>query len=399
MLIIDDSDETKTTECIPTNALPPLVFASKVDSPGTTIVTDWIFVRPYNPPQPTWATPGAEEILESYNFDTLASLTTDIDFKVDAIFSKIKSVETKLNSITSKEEKIEYLLNIYLRSLTSALYSFNTDLSKDKVCKEYFLDSFLSSMITAEYLLDLIMTITFTKSQNFDVSFNKRNLRTKLINSILSKSKEQNYLFSTLTNQANILKHTLNSILTRIYPENYNISTIIKKSCRLLLKLRTNLRGSIAAQLLTDTYIEYGNRRHLGFDISLFKRPCGNLKIYYSSLSDPHYFSVWCTRWDTIDYKVIVEGILLKSDVDLLLNNTKPGAVKALYKLLGRPYYYDTTFTGKNTIKLVPIAGSSLSNIRNEKTIYVQNLTIGYLEGRKDYSYVKIEGYISGENV
>lgn len=121
------------------------------------------------------------------------------------------------------------------------------------------------------------------------------------------------------------------------------------------------------------------------------------LRIYYSSLSSPHYIECPCIRWDTSDYSITIETILNKDDRNTLYNHITPGAVGELYKILGKPFYYDKTWEGNNTLRLVPISGTGLYNLRSEKIIYVKN----YSETNLNPSWlgIKIEGYISGESL
>ena len=122
-----------------------------------------------------------------------------------------------------------------------------------------------------------------------------------------------------------------------------------------------------------------------------------DLNIYYSSLSSPHYINCWCSRWSTDNYAITLETWLTKSQLQTLRSNITPGAADELYTILGKPTFYDATWQGQNTIRLEPTGDSStLSNMRNEKLIYVKNITDSPLEGANGYLQVKIEGYISG---
>jgi len=124
--------------------------------------------------------------------------------------------------------------------------------------------------------------------------------------------------------------------------------------------------------------------------------PSGNLIIYYSSLAAPHYINCWCNRWDVSDYTVTIETLMKKNDLKTLMDNTRPGAVRELYQVLGRKVYYDSTFERKNTLKISPASSSRLYNLRKEQIIYVKNLSSTPLPGRRDFLSVKIDGYVSG---
>ena len=116
-----------------------------------------------------------------------------------------------------------------------------------------------------------------------------------------------------------------------------------------------------------------------------------DLRIYVSGGS---YIECPCARWDEENYSVTIETYLTKSQRDTLRNNIRPGAVAELYRILGKPVYYDTSF-GMNTITVAPISGTQLANMHSEVTLYVKN----YAERITDANdfHVKIVGYKSGQ--
>ena len=131
-----------------------------------------------------------------------------------------------------------------------------------------------------------------------------------------------------------------------------------------------------------------------------------DLRIYYSSLSAPHYIDCLCSRWDYDDYSVIVETWLTKSQLKILRNNIVPGAAGELYQILSRPTFYDQTWEGNNTIRIVPNHRynsnweeiTTIPYMRNEKLIYVKDISDSPIEGTSGYLSVKIEGYTSGSS-
>ena len=120
-----------------------------------------------------------------------------------------------------------------------------------------------------------------------------------------------------------------------------------------------------------------------------------DLKIYYSSLSNPHYIECGCSRWDNDNYNTIIETWMTKSELQTLREHITPGAAGELYSILGKPRYYDMTWQGQNTIKLVP-NGGSLNYMRNERLLFVKNISDTPLPGPSGWINVKIEGYLSG---
>jgi len=124
-----------------------------------------------------------------------------------------------------------------------------------------------------------------------------------------------------------------------------------------------------------------------------------DLRIYYSSMAGNDFVSGLCSRWDTSNYQLIVETWLKKDDVNTLFDYMKPGAVGELYKILGRPTYYDKTWGThgmSNTLRVVPTGNSQLQQMREEKIIYVKNVTTHPIAGSQGWIEIKLEGYLSG---
>lgn len=125
----------------------------------------------------------------------------------------------------------------------------------------------------------------------------------------------------------------------------------------------------------------------------------GDIIIYYDTLWYPNRFGCWCSRWDVQNYNVIIETWLKKSDLQSLRDNITPQAVGELYKILGRPLYYDKTWSAGNTLMVVPNLDnySTIKNMRDGETlIYVKNISDSPIPGASGWLNVKIEGQISG---
>jgi len=124
-----------------------------------------------------------------------------------------------------------------------------------------------------------------------------------------------------------------------------------------------------------------------------------DLYIYYDSFTGNDYIDCYCSRWDTNNYEIVIETWIKKTDLQTLRDNITPNAVGELYNILGRPKYYDKTWSSENTLKLKPNSNSSTSNLNNmrrEKLIYVKNITDSPIKGANGWFNVKIEGYVSG---
>ena len=121
-----------------------------------------------------------------------------------------------------------------------------------------------------------------------------------------------------------------------------------------------------------------------------------DLRIYYDTLSTPNVISSNCSRWDVNDYSITLETWLTKSQLQTLRNNITPGAAGELYSILGKPNYYDTTWQGENTLLISGNNESTLGNMRQQRIIYVKNISDTPIAGTSGYLNVKIEGLISG---
>ena len=97
------------------------------------------------------------------------------------------------------------------------------------------------------------------------------------------------------------------------------------------------------------------------------------------------------------NYSFIVETWLTKSESQDLRNSITPGATSELFSILDRPYYYDTTWQGNNTLTFTPTGNSSnLKYMKNETTGFVRNITTSPLEGDSGWIFTKLECYASG---
>lgn len=125
--------------------------------------------------------------------------------------------------------------------------------------------------------------------------------------------------------------------------------------------------------------------------------PKHDIYIYFSGT---RYVSGMCTRWDTSDYNISVELWLKKTPLIDLSSNVRPGAVKELKRVIFSPKFYDSSWTGKNTVKLRPVVGTELYRMRgSEKIIYVKNISSTPIAGNSGWLDVKIEGAISGGSI
>ena len=126
-----------------------------------------------------------------------------------------------------------------------------------------------------------------------------------------------------------------------------------------------------------------------------------DLLIYYGNRDTEEYLDCKCSRWDVSDYDIIVETWLKKDDAQTLRENIVPGATGELFKVLGRPTFYDKTWQSKNTLYIKPnpspdfMPHSRLYNMREEVYLYVQNYTEHPITNT-DWIEIKIEGKISG---
>jgi len=155
----------------------------------------------------------------------------------------------------------------------------------------------------------------------------------------------------------------------------------------------------------TDTYSNPIEGFWLGEEEVIVPHAWGydyDLAIYYGSLSGNNFVDCRCSRWDIQNYSVVVETWLKEDQLALIRENTRPGAVGELYTILGRPRYYDKTWDGSNTLRLLPTPSSNymndstLNKMRKETLIYPKNITTHPIQGSNGWIGIKIEGMISG---
>jgi len=138
-------------------------------------------------------------------------------------------------------------------------------------------------------------------------------------------------------------------------------------------------------------------------DLPVASRFYYDLAIFYGNLdiNSGNFVEGGCSRWDVDNYSVTVSSWIKKEEVDNLRLNILPGAVGELYKILGRPKYYDKSWQGYNTVRLYPtlssqiMNGSNLKNMRSDTIIYVKNYTEHTIDN-SDWIEIKLEGYVSG---
>ena len=104
----------------------------------------------------------------------------------------------------------------------------------------------------------------------------------------------------------------------------------------------------------------------------------------------------FCSRWDVQNYNVVAETWMKKSDLQSLRASITPQAVGELYTILGRPRFYDSTWSGENTLKLSPNSNSQLDMMRSDVLVFVKNISDTPITGPNGWLSVKIEGMISG---
>ena len=112
-------------------------------------------------------------------------------------------------------------------------------------------------------------------------------------------------------------------------------------------------------------------------------------------MGDNDFLDVKCSRWDVQDYDIVVETWMKKSDLQTLMENITPGAVGQLYKILGRPRMYDSTWQAQNTLKILPtpssndMGASTLRQMRKSTIAYVRNVTYSPIVNSKE-NYFKV---------
>jgi len=104
----------------------------------------------------------------------------------------------------------------------------------------------------------------------------------------------------------------------------------------------------------------------------------------------------WTTRWDVQNYSVIIETFMNKSDLQDLRDSMTPQATGELYTILGRPKYYDSTWSASNTLKITPTTSTQMSKMRNDLVGFVKNVNDSPMGANTGLLTVKLEFLISG---
>ena len=134
-----------------------------------------------------------------------------------------------------------------------------------------------------------------------------------------------------------------------------------------------------------------------------------DLLIYYGDRNNPDsgaFVNCWCSRWTVENYNITVETWLKKDDLKKITDFIIPGNVKEMYNILGLPHMYDTTFKGRNSVKLVPnlykkkvleeipedaTIPSNLPYMRKEVTGYCKTIMTGPIESDSGWILLKME--------
>lgn len=135
--------------------------------------------------------------------------------------------------------------------------------------------------------------------------------------------------------------------------------------------------------------------QNLGYEPTPSPVPIGDKDLFISGST--YSINCWCSRWDVQNYNLIIETWLKEGDLETLRNNIRPGAVGELYKILGKPHFYDSSWEAANTLRFVTNANvGNLYNMREEKLGFVRNITTAPLEGSSGWTFVKLELAVSG---
>jgi hypothetical protein len=135
------------------------------------------------------------------------------------------------------------------------------------------------------------------------------------------------------------------------------------------ITVTVSYKGSSDSSTFTIVFADFWKK--LDFSLVIVIPPRGDMEIRFGGLGESEKIICYCTKWDSNNYSYTIETLIKKPESVILKNNIVPGAVKELYVILGKPRYYDETWTGSNTIKLVPL--NHLNTMRSEVIGYVKN--------------------------
>lgn len=185
------------------------------------------------------------------------------------------------------------------------------------------------------------------------------------------------------------------------YSSSYLVDTVLQNNKDITYDIDIKLIGEYQKSMHMDSVLEQTdtNDFKIGAIVGAPSPPdTGDFRIHYGDFAENYYLDCNCSRWDQQNKTITIETWLTKSQLQTLRNNVVPGAVRMLYKVLDDPIYYDTTWEGNNTLKIVP-SQSSLDIMKNTKLMIVKTIQDSPISGPSGYLSVKISGYISGAGV
>ena len=106
-----------------------------------------------------------------------------------------------------------------------------------------------------------------------------------------------------------------------------------------------------------------------------------------------------CTGWKEKDFKIAIEGVVSREQLDALNDSIVPGAVGEMYKLFGRPRYFDKTWDGENTVEVIPIRmiNSGLWKAKYSFVGYPETLSFSPVEANDNFYDIKVNFAVSGQ--
>jgi len=170
-----------------------------------------------------------------------------------------------------------------------------------------------------------------------------------------------------------------------------NIQDVVDSGCTAKAKIKNSVGSQKLSTTFTFDIVDPG--KSLNFNLKSSYRYSGNALIYYSCNQYPNYH-LECNigRWDENNYDITIETYMVSGVRDTLYRNLRPGAVRELYKVLGKPTFIDSTYCSANSIIISPKGGYNISSIRERRIVAVKSISDTFLT--KNFFAVKIEGKI-----
>jgi len=361
---IDDGHYKESTQNIPTTNLPVMAFARGGSGKNVTTILDWILVRKYADPEPTWSSFGSWTEISAVQ-------THEKDYSTSALLKARLSKSIIFSVLAQKQFKSEFnsdatLIFRWLKGLTAS----------SQLKKTQALISSISALLEIAKSLstnfDSLTILRQLLSHELDADLKKTQELLHELSALLRSTKQLSSDFSALIGAYGIKNVEIDTLLSGLQKLTTTVDSLLSK----LRKAESNINAFISRRLeLTssvDTLLRSISRASTK-QSTIIKQVSENLTIFIPAIRRELY--VWCSKWDEDDWSIRLEFIANKPTRDIIIGNITPGAVSELYNILGEPKFIDTTYSSGNTLIIAPVSGTGLAQLREKTKVAVKGYT------------------------